>query len=104
MHAPEMPRLHMKPDQILHAINDATKRLLWFPGLEIKPYQRRMMELLESVPEGYKPEFYRGRRRWDTIAKCAGKPTLLFKDGEWKQISPSSPPTGSPSAQPPAVA
>jgi hypothetical protein len=94
----------MKPDQILHAINDATKRLPWFPGLEIKPYQRRMMELLESVPEGYKPEFYRGRRRWDTIAKCAGKPTLLFKDGEWKQISPSSPPTGSPSAQPPAVA
>jgi hypothetical protein len=88
-----LPRLHMKPDQIP-----------WFPGLEIKPYQRRMMELLESVPEGYKPEFYRGRRRWDTIAKCAGKPTLLFKDGEWKPLSPSFPPIGSPAAQPPAVA
>jgi hypothetical protein len=62
------------------------------------------MALLESVPDGYKLEFYRGGRSMAPIAKCAGKPTLLFKDGEWTPLSPSFPPIGSPAAQPPAVA
>jgi hypothetical protein len=90
---------------IVQSINAATERLPWFPGLQLKPYQVRLWNFLASVPEGYRPEFTRGRGRvwWIARHKDGTEPILWLRNGEWKPLNPSSPPTGSPAARPPAA-
>jgi hypothetical protein len=55
---------------------------------QIQPYQRRMLEFVTNIPDGYAAEFTHTRTRRVAIARPKdGKgPVLIFDDGKWRPL------------------